>query len=337
MATAIEKLPESLRAFHNPNTQHSYSIDGPANVQYRLNTTPFHVAEDVASHSLVRPHLQGSEYADPKKAIVMPFPFAIGLNPSMYMRAEYMANTIVGGMNVLALTSLAIGSRAVALTKQQRGRIAKGDFTPQTDSQIRAIEKNGIETVHMFNYSLGVPTGLALAERIQKSGVAELETVTAIESPNSQMRTALQLAKDFGSTPVSDLNEAIRDTEIPAYVYVSHAGVGGRGRITQNVSLLKYMAGAALPANVALARGMCTDTVGDQISAVVDDDSLRKLHHIRAENSTIVEAGRFTEINRQFEGRDNFDSFSIPGYGHEAGDQIVLMAALARRAITAAA
>ena len=326
------KMPEMLLPYYDPVVHEAYQVDTAESIHKRMGAVGLTKSEGVASHALIPPHLHDSEQVDPTVAIVMPYPFAIGLNDSMFTRSEYMANTMLSGMNTLAFTSRAIGSRAVGLTFNQRRAMASGNLTPLLDSQCKAIEQRGIEEVHFFTYSQGVTTGLPLAAKLQKNGLAEVKTILAIEAPNSQERTMIELAKNFSDTSLAQLNKAIGDTHIPAYIALSKAGGGLRNAIAQNASLARYAAGAVLPPNIAMVRNMQRNTLAQQLNAVLQVPET-DVHHMRMQNSTILGEEQFDAINQQIVATRNFEASTIPGYGHEAGDQIVLMAALAHRAI----
>lgn len=276
----------------------------------------------IAPHKLVAPHLHYAGAIDPQVGIVSTGPFATGLDDNMYTRAEYMANTM--GMNTLALGSLAVNFATDRLSSDQRRRVADGDYTPVTDNLLRVVENSGLQTVHMFSYSQGVSTGLPLADKIHKSGIADVRTSAVVEAPNAQKRSTLRLAKDFIDTKPAAINTAINATGLPGYIALRNFGLG---------QLATFARSAAMKDNIAMGRGMRHNQLIDSMRPVLAQGTW--VDHVRMQHSSILAEDSFSAVNQEFDDCHNFDSYTIPDFGHEGGDQIVISAAIMRRVITA--
>lgn len=275
---------------------------------------------------------------DPRKAVVMPLPFANDWGPNMALRTRFVQQVLPHRRVIVFPNNSMYDPNVYALNTKERYTVASGNFEPLATRQLQTLEGLGVERIQYFGYSQGASVGAVAARLAAQRGVLGLGNSGFVEAPNVMQRGPKQLRKDF-MVPLGRFNQAINDSAIPALSEILYAREGW-DRARQLRMFLGFARGARLPDNRALHRGFGHETFAGDIAGVLRKAAQIRLLVGQAENSRIMPvdaAGtkKVYELQRsEANGRNRLDVVTIPEYGHEAGDNIALHALLARAALS---
>lgn len=265
--------------------------------------------------------------ADPSAAIVVPFPFATGLDPHLAARMEMIQAAAPAPTRLIAFPNTNATQPTISVDKSELRRIANGDFTPYSDRVFRTLEHLGITSMHLVGYSQGAAIGGHMLSRMPHA--FDVKASGIFEPPNLSEQSLGRLTRSFLATGMGAVHQAIEMSQVP------WLGESIKpGNLVQNVTgLLSYARVAITGANGAIARGMAHHSlVPDMFEAVSQGTPLTLA---RAEHSTVTPADPFnklvTELADHFP--DRVDALEVTGVGHEMGDNIVLHGVLAAIAL----
>ncbi|MGF7228467.1 MAG: alpha/beta fold hydrolase [Candidatus Saccharibacteria bacterium] len=266
--------------------------------------------------------------ADSATAIVVPFPFATGIVPHMVARMDMIQAASEKPLRLIALPNSALGVQTISLTRQERGQIASGDFTPYTDRALRTLDHLGVTRAHVMGYSQGGAIGAHLLGRLPRTldGLAS----GLFDPPNMARQPLAHLTRGFVATGIRAVHRAMTAAQVPMIL----ESVRAESRRQSTADLLHYAHAATTGINNALARGMARHAIADDLYAAADHGTPLTL--MRGEKSTVTPAEPFYDVVERLvaDYPDYIHHFEVPEVGHEVGDNIVIhgiMAVIALR------
>lgn len=276
--------------------------------------------------------LRPQEDYEPSSAVVVGAPFANDWGPNMALRLRLMQSSLPEPRRVVVFLNNSVYDRTVyGLQDHERGTVAAGFFEPVASRWLRTVEDMGITSVQFFGYSQGAAVGAAAARLAARQGVLEVGDSGFAEAPNVLPRTPRRLRKDF-MVPLGRFNQAINDAAVPVLSQVQRAR-GGLDTARQLMMFGQFARGARLRENRALHDGFGRETFAGDVLGILRRAPHARITVARAEESRIMPADApGTSILRKHTGMH-----TVPGYGHEAGDNIAVHALLARAALYGAA
>ena len=268
--------------------------------------------------------------AEPKRAIVLPMSFGNGYNPSNHIRARAIQRFMPEDTRLVIFPNN---------TKQLETYNFKGNKDPIEQLGVlilRACNELGIEEIAISGYSQAASVGAVMLSRAENYDIA-VGAASLGDPANVVERTKKELKEDFVGKNLSvqwqnlqDLNRAINNSGIPALSETQHSR-GGLDAVRQLIMFAGVNGNAKILANDQLYMAMTHDTFGDYIAEAVAsgiDPSLITVS--AAENSKISKGVVIDALN------NNTNVRRIPGYGHEACDNIIDLALGERIAFTRA-
>lgn len=254
------------------------------------------------------------------EAVALLFPFGNGYGPSMAIRTGIMRDMLDEPLPVLMYPNNTIGQDWYDLYDEIPADVSLAE------SIVESAAKNGVKKLHVITYSQGATIGGRMLHLMENNFDIEDTGVMLGDAPNVVMgRTSKQIGKDFKAGGIKTLNKAINDSAIPALSEAQHAR-GGLDGIRQLAGFAMFGLGATSFNNKRLRASMAFDGFATDI--VTAQQGPNNLLIVRMEDSLICT----DELDAALEQTDH-EVEVVPGYGHEGGDNIVLHALLARKAI----
>lgn len=269
--------------------------------------------------------------ADTSRWNVLTLPFANVVDEHMVLRGlavQWFAGE--ADHPTILLPNNSLFNRAYSLTKEEKSIVSQHNPWPIADQFARVIEKitHSDETpIDIFGYSQGAMVAPFLG------GLVNARSVISAEAPNAEKsRDEATLKKAFigkGTQNLKAMNRAILDTEIKALkdsmaVKADSPKVG----VTQLVRTGMYGLGGMFGhANKALHSAMSGDGHIDDLEDLMHEQPDVKLTIAKAAASAILSAEGFVAMQKAV---PNAYPVLLNRYGHEAGDNILVMGRLAR-------
>ena len=281
--------------------------------------------------------VRGDDEGDSKRALLLPLPFGNGYSPAMHIRVEAMRRMLPEDVRVLVFPNNS-AQEHVHTPFNGREIESDGDAIRMMARRILTITQGaGIERAATIGYSQGASVGAALLRVNGEHNMVNTGTSGAmlVEPANVFDQTPKQLQKRMMKSGIGPLNRAINDSNIPALSEAQHSR-GGVDVVRQLYNFATDVRkGAADPVNKELHSSMANDSfLEDLLEAgkrdVLDFSSLVAFMR----GSTLTQGFKADIINKKLARAGTQNGIEVvSGYGHEGGDNVILHALMARKAL----
>lgn len=283
---------------------------------------------DTAAYYTIEP--QAEDY-DRSRAVVIPYTYATGHMPHMYMRAQHLQSSLREPMRLIAFPNNKVGQPSCHLDDIDLTFLRKGDYSPITDRYNRALEQEGIERIDLSSYSQAAAVGADWLQRNGRFGYFDVNSAVLAEAPDIKFRqNRRELAKDFGKTPGSSLKEAVLSTGIPALAEASGYSLGSFVQKTRVMG--SFFLSAVLKTNLAIAQGMTEGNFPLRTEHTDVGNGTGIVAH--SKNSSVMPAEEVAAQQHRWEAA-GWQTVALEG-DHAWADNILEYTALAKMAIESA-
>lgn len=280
----------------------------------------------LSTDSIVGVDVRHPKENDEKHAVLVGYPFANDHQLHMQLRLDMTQRSLEEPLRFIGLPNNTYNSQAFLLDDDdEKARVSEGDFGPIANLIGSMISKQGIERVDLAGYSKGASVLAALLEENEKHGYFGIRSAMLGDAPNVVNRTELELIKDFSCGGTKPFEKAVRDSGLDTLEEaqgIKHLYQKPR----QIMAFGKFGLSALGSINRAIISGMSQNTFTYSLLGAADGQKGLFAH---AENSLVCPAHAVDPA----EYPESFDIFEIPGYGHEAADNIATHALLVKKAI----
>jgi hypothetical protein len=279
--------------------------------------------------------------ADTSRILVMNHPHQQRLDMPMYLRGLITQRSFKDGQHPLIQIpqrTLGIKNNGLDMTPRDNKNIKhNGCFLPLAALTARIFEEtervlNGRESTQavLAEYSLAASIGALLVNRIPTDHalLAEPPNMTARANPGS-LSAVKDLMGDFTASSEAKLNKAVTDSGFLPYIESQGVGANGESGLRRKMGLVRFGAAAVLLSQSrAIERGMTYDTFTDDVAYAAAARPETTFAVARAADSALVTVPDFSELEGRIYWQENTGLYEIQGYGHEAGDNVTLLAHL---------
>lgn len=195
---------------------------------------------------------------DPRAAMVVHLAMANPLDPNNLYQISTIAAVHPTTRIIASANPSGFGYNSGLLNKDQRQRVAGGDFGPVVEPLMKYIEDKDnpkVETIQQVGYSYGADRAATSAKKISGS-LADTSHLVAIEPASVVKRSLIGISQAFGSTNKA-LNTYVKANELPAFISARKESVG----------MLAYVSGLARLSNIAVARGLTDGKFNERVQA----------------------------------------------------------------------
>lgn len=273
----------------------------------------------------------GPDANSASESLVVALPYASGWSVNRYIRSLLTSEIAdESGRRVIILPGTSVGQQTMALTKEQRERVAYGDISPITENDVRLLGHLGIGSIAMVGYSFGAMRTAALAAR---SGDVVVEAAGVFDAPNSVARVGKELQDDFSASGLPAFVESVREAGIPALSEAFGVGEHTKQLSPQIIKdLARFAISTLIAENPAIRQAMSRATLFTDMRSIVDAGV--PILVANASQSRIMPSYAIETLRAAYGDSENVRLMTVDGkYGHEMGDNVLVHALLARLAI----
>lgn len=279
----------------------------------------------ISTDSIVGVDIRHPKEAEEKHAVLAAYPFANDHQPHMQLRLDMAQRSLEEPMRFIGIPNNTYNSQAYLLKPDEKTKVAQGDFAPIANLIGAMISKQGIERVDVDGYSQGASVLASLLEENEKHGYFEIRSAMLGDAPNITERTELELIRDFSGGGTKPFEKAVRDSGLDTLEEaqgIKHWYQKPR----QFMAFGKFGLSALNSVNRAIISGMSQNTFSYALLGAAEN---QKGLFAYAEHSLVCPADAAKSMKLPVD----FETFQIPGYGHEAADNIATHALLVKKAI----
>lgn len=279
----------------------------------------------MSTDSIVGVDVRHPDEAEEKHAVLVGYPFANDHQPHMQLRLDLAQRSLEEPIRFIGLPNNAVGNHYYNAEAVDTADIDSGDFAPLANLIGRMIHRQGIERVDLLGYSQGASLFASLIKANRLNGYFNIRSAMLGDPPNVMDRTKMRLIRDFSSTGTGPFEKAVRDSALET-LEDAQAIRFALQKPRQILGLAKFGLSLTLPENYAILGGMSQDRFVDDMSSAVgvEQGVVAHAEHSLIAPKSVMAAATFP---------DQFKTFEIKGYGHEAADNIATHALLAKMAI----
>lgn len=255
-----------------------------------------------------------------------------------HFKLRMMATQAVLGDNYRVVGVEGFVPAKTAITKQDRKRLAVGDFGPISERILRAAEEAELDMadkVITYGYSLGADSVTQVTHDVlndPNKGIIPVEGLIAVEAARTEIRGALAVGlafmksgNDFYDNVVASNSSALNE-----FWKIDSSGSKKAFNAKVNGGLMDYVK-TSLSNNFAILRGFANDYTEQQINQLVETDNL-PVFVGRHEESAVCTAAFLARLRNKHADHANFHSLELPG-DHSSDDNIRLSAQRTRYAV----
>lgn len=280
--------------------------------------------------------IRGDDEGGSDKAILMPLPFGNGYSPAMHIRVETMRRMLPEDVRVLVFPNNS-GSEKTHTPFVEHEVNRDRNAVHMLARRVLTIAENlGVEHAATVGYSQGASVGAALLRINGERNMLNTSASSAmlVEPANVFDQTPKQLKKRMMKSGIGPLNRAINDSNIPALSETQHSR-GGADAVRQLYGFATDVRkGAADPVNQELHVAMAKEHFTADILAAEKRDVLHFGTLVAFMGASTLTAGLDTDgLNQILTDAGLGQSEMVEGYGHEGGDNVILHALMARKAL----
>lgn len=331
-------IPDSLSHLYDNQFQATHEKFTNASLEDLLKDKPKAELHHNDDQSVRYVELLPAGDFDETESVVLFLPFANGYSDHMHIRARFMQDAICPDKKVVVFPSSTTQERAFTLSAEELSVVSSGEMAPIAEKYVRFLAAKKILNLDIVGYSLAM-SGYSLGGLtssnvgLKLSDYAEVSSVGIFDTPNVvQGRSTKELEKDFVKTGLFPFIKAVRDSKIDALNDAHGLIFGARipGPRTVN-NFRKFARDSKLPENQAILSSMTTADLRRTITQIREKSPHTKVLLSSAENTKIAPTKDTKELASEIDGVEYVEVSS--GYGHEAGDNIVVHALLAKCAM----
>lgn len=272
---------------------------------------------------------------DATKAVVHLYPYANGMDPHMRIRSKLLQDSLIEKKQLIAFPHNTLKNNYYFLSPKDKEKVRHSNFDPLSDIVMRSLDRAGVEEIDIVGYSLGGDIGANLLKRAKITGTFAVNSVMLGEPTRIVSRSKRQLSRDFREGGFGNFVQAVKDSDLP--VLEDAQGVRTKKQFPKVAASLAGFAISTIQnkENRVIKDGMAAS--GSNYSKFFWDatrfpSSVDIRHSIFAYGaySKIVPEDVIKNTSRCL--KDWFTIVELP-YGHEAADNVVLHALLAKKAI----
>lgn len=294
-------------------------------------------------HKISLVDIRSDKESNSAEAIIIPLPFGNGYSPAMYIRALTIQSLLNQPKRILmfpnndtknAWHKMPSEETLAQQITEENNPLSFSTGQMLAETIIRATDRMGVGQADIAGYSQGATLGADLL--VRATNYLDITSAMLGDPANIQPRSAKQLQKDFqgnGFEALNALNQAINDSAIPALTEAQYSGPGFIARAKQLGALTRFGISSKSSINKELHLNMTAGDFVDNISIAERRDNLPDPRHI-----LIARMATSLVCTPQLDSRLEQSGLSeylevIEGYGHEGGDNVILHALMARKAI----